>query len=134
MDGSNAHQLQSDPSKMSINRIKCRSLQSIYAALPSLSINKNKEPSIVSQEMSEAWKLIRKSFTTLLQLWYYLRFLASKDQILLTFSGWCVTKDINYLRVKNDQVEKTSMIYLSLVNNSPITELNTIKKVFEILI
>ena len=39
VDGSHAHQLQSDPLKMSVNR----------AALPSLSINKNKEPSVVSQ-------------------------------------------------------------------------------------
>ena len=58
MDGSHAHQLQSDPSKMSVNRTKRRSLQNIDAALPSLSINKNKEPSIVSQGMSEAQKLI----------------------------------------------------------------------------
>ena len=54
MDGSSTHQLQSDPSKMSANLSKRRSLQNIDAALPSLSINKNKKPSIVSQEMSEA--------------------------------------------------------------------------------
>ena len=58
MDESNANQLQSDPSKMSTNRSKRRSLQNIEAALPSLNINKNEEPSIVSQEMSEAQKLI----------------------------------------------------------------------------
>ena len=62
-----------------------------------------------------------------------LRFLASKDQMLPTFSGWCVSKDINYLRVKNEQVEKTTMIYLPPVN-SPITEFSSIKKVIEILI
>ena len=57
VDVSNAHQLQSDPSKTSINHTKRRSLQNIGAVLPSLSINKNKEPSIVSQEMGEAQKL-----------------------------------------------------------------------------
>ena len=137
VDVSNAHQLQSDPSNTSINRTKRRSLQNIGAVLPSLSINKNKEPSIVSQEMGEAQKLTeqeeKETFYYIHQLWYYLRFLASKDQMLPTFSGWCVSKDINYLRVKNEQVEKTSMIYLPPVN-SPITEFSTIKKVFEILI
>ena len=63
---------------------------------------------------------------------YYFRFLASKGQTLQTFSGWCVSKDISYLRVKNEQVEKTSMIYLRPVN-SPIMEFSTIQKVFEIL-
>ena len=53
--------------------------------------------------------------------------------MLPTFSVWRVSKDINYLRVKNEQVEKTTMIYLPSVN-SPITEFSTIKKVFEILI
>ena len=137
MDGSHAHQLQSDTSKMSVNRTKRRSLQNIDAALPSLSINKNKEPSIVSQGMSEAQKQIvqeeEKKFYYIGQLWYYLQFLASEDQMLPTFSGWCVSKDINYLLVKNEQVEKTTIIYLPPVN-SPSTEFSTIKKVFEILI
>ena len=75
----------------------------------------------------------KEKFYYIHQLWYYLRFLASKDQMLPAFSSWCVSKDINYLRVKNDQVEKTTMIYLPPVN-SPITEFSTIKKVFEILI
>ena len=57
VDVSNEDQLQSDPSKTSINRTKGRSLQNIGAVLPSLSINKNKEPSVVSQEMEEAQKL-----------------------------------------------------------------------------
>ena len=49
------------------------------------------------------------------------------------FSGWCASKDINCLRVKNKEVHKISMIYLRPVN-SPITEFSTIKKLFEILI
>ena len=53
--------------------------------------------------------------------------------MLPAFSGWCVSKDINYLCVKNEQVEETTMIYLPPVN-SPITEFSTIKNVFEILI
>ena len=137
LDGPHAHQLQSDPSKMSVNRTKRRSLQNIDAALPSLSINKNKEPSIVSQGMSEEQKPIvqeeKDKFYNIHQLWYCLRFLASKDQMLPTFSGWCVSKDINYIRVKNEQVKKTTMIYLPPVN-SPTKEFSTIKKGFEILI
>ena len=53
--------------------------------------------------------------------------------MLPTFSGWCVSKNINYLRVKNEQVEETTMIYLPSVN-SPVTEFSTIRKVFETLI
>ena len=87
--------------------------------------------------MSEAQKLIvleeKEKFHDIHQLWYYLPFLASKDQMLPTSSGWCVSKDINYLRVTNEQVEKINMIYLLPVN-SPITEFSTIKNVFEILI
>ena len=87
--------------------------------------------------MSEEQKLLvqeeNEKFYYIHQLWYYLRFLASKGQMVPTFSGWCVSKDINYLRVKNEQVEKTTMIYLPPVN-SPIMEFSTIKKVFEILI
>ena len=75
VDGSHAHQLQSDPSKMSVNCTKRRSLQNIDAALPSLSISKTKEPSIVSQGMSEEQKLAvqeeEEKFYYIYQLWYY---------------------------------------------------------------
>ena len=137
VNGSNAQLLQSGPSKMSVNRAKHRSLQNIDAALPSLSINKNKEPIVVSQEMGKAQKLIvlkgKEKFYYIHQLCYYLRFLPSKDPVLPTFSGWRVSKDINHLHVKNEQMEKASMIYPPPVD-SLITGLNTIRKVFEILI
>ena len=81
MDGSNAHQLQGDPSKMSIDLKKRRSLQNIYAALPSLSI--------VPQEMIEAQKLKvqeeKEKFYYIHQLRYYLPFLASKIKCFQPF-------------------------------------------------
>ena len=121
---------------MSINRAKRTSLQNIDAALPSLSINKNKEPSIVAQgdglvrEADSAGGkeevLPHSSVMALLTI------SSIKGSNAFNHSGWRVSKDVNYLRIKNEQVEKTSMIYLPPAN-SPVTEFSTIQKVFEIL-
>ena len=119
---------------VNVPRSKRRSLTTSAMNLPSVKVDKKKEPSVVSTPLSEDWRQQMyekvKDFKELYKIWMLGRILSSKDQFLPTFSGWCVA--IQTGKLGDKEIEKTSLTYLPPVNH-PITDFATIYKVFEII-
>ena len=117
-----------------VPRSNRRSLAPSGIDLPTVKVDKNKEPSVISSQLSENWKQQidkeTKHFNELCKLWMLGRVLSSKDQFLPTFSGWCVA--IQTGQLADIEIEKTSLTYLPPVNH-PITDFAIIYKVFEII-
>ena len=65
------------------------------------------------------------TFLALYVFWLVLRHLASSDQILPRFSGWCINMQNNF-----EPLKKTIVTYLPPLN-LPITEFGTVYKLFE---
>ena len=94
------------PAIVNVPRSKRRSLTTSAMNLPSVKVDKKKEPSVVSTPLSEDCRQQMyekvKDFKELYKIWMLGRFLSSKDQFLPTFSGWCVAiqtskyKEIHY--------------------------------------
>ena len=116
---------------VSIPRSRRRSLIPVQQIIPSICVDKKKEPPIifndlsvpVSNQISEEVDIFLALYVFWLVLWH----LASSDQILPRFSGWCINMQNNL-----EPLKKTIVTYLPPLN-SPITEFGTVYKLFETL-
>ena len=116
---------------VSIPRSRRRSLIPVQQIIPSICVDKKKEPPIISSDLSvPVSNQISEEVDTFFALyvfWLVLRHSASSDQILPRFSGWCVNMQNNL-----EPLKKTIVTYLPPLN-SPITEFGTVYKLFETL-
>ena len=104
----------------------------VQQIIPSICVDNKKEPPIISSDLSvPVSNQISEEVDTFLALyvfWLVLWHLASRDQILPRFSGWCIINMQNNL----EPLKKTIVTYLPPLN-SPITEFGTVYKLFETL-
>ena len=100
--------------------------------LPSVMVDKKKEPTIVSTAVSETAKMKEEVdyFDRFYAIWALLRPIQSSDQSIPAFSGWSVR--MQQKAMDDIAVQKTQMTYLPPVN-SPFTKFATMSRVFEII-
>ena len=115
-----------------IPRSKRRSLGSSDWSLPSIIIDKKKEPKVTSVPVPDDTALqiqeVVDSFHTFQFVWMLSRRLSSCDQIVPAMSGWSV----KIQEIFGDTFQKTVLTYLPPID-APITEFSTMAKVFDII-
>ena len=117
---------------LNIPRSKGRSLPSSDSNLPSIIIDKKKEPKVKCVPVPDHTALqiqeVVDSFHIFQFIWMLSRRLSSSDQIVPSMSGWSV----KIQEIFGETSQKTTLTYLPPID-SPITEFSTMAKVFDVI-
>ena len=100
--------------------------------LPSVMVDRKKEPTVVSTAVSETAKMKEEFdyFDRFYAIWALWHLIQSSDQSIPAFSGWSVR--MQQKAMADIAVQKKQMTYLPPVN-SPITEFVAKWRIFEII-